>query len=350
MDRRTFLKTTTAAAAATTTTAGTVQGLESSSTPGNITSRQEFSIAVPAAAHQAEVASLLARDIEIASHGRVKLHCIDVASPTAAEIAAGSYDGALGHFGELCGAPELSLFSGLPGDLSVPPEHLLAWLNAAAGNMFMDEVAAEFGLKALTASHSGSTTGLWANQKLSGLSDFKAANHSTVGLGRLVAASNHQQADNSPVGLIEFTGDPLAAFTGIPRRNQKVWYRDSIHNHGFTTTLLLSQQAWNKMSVGDRLLIESMTRSATQQSLAAAGNNRRFIVPGLMADRRTEQLPLPAEIAQLIRHSAARITNEAMQQNPVMTRAFDAYAGYYETVMGAPLPGSAKGPIDPITS
>jgi TRAP-type mannitol/chloroaromatic compound transport system substrate-binding protein len=354
MDRRTFLKTTTAAAAATTATASITQSLELSSPPSNVTSRQEFVIAVPAAAHRAGDASDLAKDLEIASHGRIILHRTETASPTAAEISAGKYDGALGLFSELCNAPELSLFSGLPGNLSVSPEHLLTWLNAAAGNLFMDESAAEFDLKAFTVAHSGPATGLWADRKLSGLHDFGEANLSTVGLGPSIAGANrqpnHQKSDIRSASLTEFTGPPLAAFIGIPRRNQAVWYREGIHNQGFTTTLALSQSAWNKMSAGDRLLIENMTRSATQQSLAVAGNNGRFVMPSLMADRQTAQLPLPADIAEAIQRTAVQITNEAMHQNPAVSRAFAAYATYYEAVMGTPLPGSATGSIGPLSS
>jgi len=354
MDRRTFLKTTTAAAAASTATASTAQGLDFSNIPSIASSRQEFTIAVPAAAHHAEIAASLVRDIEIASHGRIILHPTEQALPSATKISAGKYDGALGLFPELCNAPELSLFSGLPGNLSVSPSQLLTWLDAAAGNLFMDEIADEYDLKAFTVSHTGTTTGLWSDQKLTSVQAFKTANSNFTGLGRLIAAADrplvHQPSDTKQAQLAEYTCDPLVAIGQIPAQNQKIWYRQSVHNQGFTLTLALSQSVWNAISVGDRLIIEHITRAATQRNLAVADNNARFVLPSLLTHRKIEQIPLPGEIAATIEAAAVPITYDAMRQNSIMSRAFDAYSAYNEAVSGIPLAQSAKGSINPMSS
>ena len=65
----------------------------------------------------------LARDVEIASAGRIVIHLADGLAD-AERVRAGDCDGALGPLPAICSAPELALFSGLPGTLSVSPEYL----------------------------------------------------------------------------------------------------------------------------------------------------------------------------------------------------------------------------------
>ena len=217
MDRRSFLKTTTAAAAASTATVGAVQAGQAVTKPAIIAARSEMQIA--ATPQIADAARRLTRDITIASGGRIVINVVE-AAVTADSIAAGGCDGAVGHLSEMCAAPELSLFSGLPGTLAVSPADLLAWHEAASGTLFLEEAVAPYDLMALIAGHSGSGTGLWANAEIDGLRAFAAAETSTPGLGRLIAERIHDaygrsRNETARQSVVEATLPPMEAFLAL---------------------------------------------------------------------------------------------------------------------------------------
>ncbi len=347
MDRRTFLKTTTAAAAASTATTGVAQANDLAA-PITIKSRHEFQIAVPDKPHLADAALEVMGDIEIASRGRIVMHCSETTeTPGKHAISTGQIDGAFGYLPDICTAPELSVFTGLPGDIALSPDNLMVWLEAAGGAMFLNEFATDLGVAAFVSGHSGAQTGIWADQKMDGLRVFSSANIATTGLGHSIVDTIRDAykipAPSQPVhNLIETAAPPLQAYLELPAANRAVWYRDGFHNQGFATTLILSQDTWQKLEASDQLLIETMTRAAAHKSLAHVKASNRLMAPSILPSLPTVRRPLPADIASAISHTAVEVTYAAASQNRQISQAFQAYSTFYETMMGMPLPKPAN--------
>ncbi|MFT5507064.1 MAG: TRAP-type mannitol/chloroaromatic compound transport system substrate-binding protein [Hyphomicrobiaceae bacterium] len=350
MDRRTFLKTTTAAAAVTTATGVAHAGVNAGTdiaAPAIVTSRQELRIGVPSEPRLKDAAQLFAREIEAASGGRIVMHLTDASGPALTALEGRTIDGAFGHLPELCAAPELSLFTGLPGDLAFSPENLMTWLNAGAGSMFLEEAAATFDLAALTAGHSGAGTGLWANRPLNGLDDIANAQIDTLGLGRgllnsIQSASPSSSSITPHVRLVEAAAQPMQAYAELPDAVRQNWYRDGLHRQGFATSLVLSLAAWHNLSAGDQLLLQTFALAATHHDLAAASTNSRLVTPAVMESLPVDVRTLPPIIETTIQQASTQLVRDAMAANETMDRAFQAYSSFFEAMTGKPLDGPEK--------
>ena len=344
MDRRTFLKTSTVAAAASTATVGAGQTMAA---PAVCASRAELQIA--AAPNMADAARALTRDIEIASDGRIVINLVEAAA-RADEIKAGGLDGTIGLLSEICAAPELALFSGLPGAMAVSPENLLAWHEAAGGGMYLEEAAAQFNLTAFISGHSGAATGLWAGSEIPDLRTFAQAQIVTTGFGHAIVgnisgAYSQPVAQRSQITLVEAALAPMEAFLNVPPDCRQIWYRDGLHNQGFATALVLSRDAWDKIGPGDQLLIATLARAAAYGDVARSRVSDRLVAPAVMNSLPVRHEPLAAEITVAIQHAAAEIVHDAMSRNAAMNRAFQAYGAFYQAMIGMALPRPRKMPI-----
>ncbi len=344
MDRRTFLKTSTIAAAASTATVGAGQTMAA---PAVVVSRAELQIA--AAPNMADAARALTRDIEIASDSRIVINLVEAAA-RADEINAGGVDGAIGLLSEICAAPELALFSGLPGTMAMSPEHLLAWQEAAGGGMYLEEAAAQFNLAAIIAGHSGAGTGLWAGSEIPDLRAFAQAQIVTTGFGpaivdHITGAYGQPVSERSEIPLAESELAPIEAFLKLPPDCRQIWYRDGLHKQGFATSLVLSRDVWDKIGPGDQLLIATLARAAAYADVARNRVSDRLVAPAVMNSLPVRCEPLAADIAVAIQHVATEIVHDAMPRNATMNPAFQAYGAFYQAMIGVALPRPRNMPI-----
>lgn len=354
MDRRTFLKTTTAAAAVS-TASGAAQAGASSEAAAIIKSRQELRISVPTETHFKSAAEIFAKEIEVASDGRIMMVLVDISGSSTTALQQDHLDGAFGHLPDLLAAPELSLFAGLPGDIALQPGAFLTWLHAGAGDLFLEEAASDFDVAALTVGHSGAATGLWSSQRLSDPNDLTTAKAQTIGLGnRLIdgmrAAIAPPQSDGPAAELIETATQPIDAFTDLPESARSIWYRDGLHQQGMAASFVLSLPAWhNKLTPGDQLLLRTFAFAAAQHDLAGVTVNKNLVAPAIMASLPIEVQSLPANISSAVRESALRTTHDVIARNIVTVRAFQAYAAFFEDTTGSPLPRPSEA-SDPVIS
>ena len=352
MDRRTFLKTTTAAAATSTAVVSAQAGQTARESardnvhaPNIVASRCELQVAVPTAPHLADAALQLTRDIEIASGGRIILHrTARELAPPARMIGANGLDGAFGALPDICSAPELSIFTGLPGDLALPPDDLLVWLEAAGGAMLLDERSADYGLTSFITAHSGAQTGLWASNAVSDLRTFAAADISTYGLGSAVVAhlrsafgQPFETDEEAAVSLIELSAEPLQGALQLPAPTRTIWYRDGLHQQGTATALVLARDVWHRLPPGDQKLIETVTRAAVHNSLAQRKASDRLFAPAIWASLPTKRIPLPIAVSQAIRHTATQVCTAALTSNPTIDKIYRAYSAFFEASTGTKL-------------
>lgn len=348
MDRRTFLKTTTVAAAASTAAAGAAKAAAPHSSPATRAERHELHLAVPATAALADAARTLARDIQIASGGRIVLHCSEVTQPSLETIAAREHDGAFGHISEICNAPELALFSGLPGDTALSPGLLLTWLSAAGGEMHLEAAAAEYDLAAFVAGHSGPANGMWSNTGVADLRAFAAADCTTTGLGRrvteIIRSAYQPTAENTPSArLIETGTAPLVAYPEVAEDCRRIWYRDGLHDQGHAYMLVIARRAWNELAPGDQLLIHTVSAAQANRDLATRKAGDRLMAPAVFASLPVARKPLPSDISAALLHTARKVVHDTMTAgtsaaSPI-NHAYQAYQGFFGAMIGTPPAG-----------
>lgn len=344
MDRRTFLRTTTAAAAASTATAGAVHGAPSRSVaadgtfaaPPAIPQRHELQIQVPSAPHLVDAASEVLREISQASSGRFVFQLNESATPAASTISDGTCHGAIGHIAQVCEMPALSTFSGMPDGASSSLEALLAWYAAAAGDMYLDECAAEFGLTAMITGHTGNNPGVWATRPLTDLQDFATATIETVGTGpgsMISTVIAEIRRNRSPQGesarasggdlaavYLDATASAVTAFSAIAPERRKVWYADGIHSSGHASMLFLARTTRETLSSGDRILIQAITRAAVHRDLARTQANQALLQNHLFASTGIMMAALPPDISDALHNSAKDVCADIIARAPPSVR------------------------------
>ncbi len=349
MDRRTFLKTTTAAAATTAAVSAVradangaadiqLQTGQVLAAPGLIQQRHEWRIAMPSDVVLADAARQLVRDIEIASAGRIVVQFAETDGDSAASIAAGRCDGTYGSLADICDAPELALFSGLPGSRAETPQHLFTWYSAAGGTMFLDEVAADRGLAVLIAGHSGPATGLWADREIDSLRSFAEAGLTSPGLGRHVHERLRKAFQpDSPAGrakLQEYPHSPLLAMAAIAGTGNSIFYRDGIHAQGHARMLVLAAKAWNALGPADQMMVRALTTSATHQELAQALVHRRMVTRSVMAAAGLSTRALPADVSSALDYAAREVIQELPDRHRYLAPTVVAYDAFSREFSG----------------
>jgi len=353
VDRRTFLQTTTAAAAATTGVASAVRSSEPGSAnaasealaaPAVMTHRHELTIAIAPRWNALDIAESLSRDIQRATADRVVVHISQDDEAGADNIARGNVNGAIGGLPEICAAPEMAIFTGLPGTMAVSPDLLLAWHDAAGGEMFLDEATAELGLKGFLVGHSGTQPGLWSNRDVSDLQAFAQSRVETVGLGPRVCAVLREAflpttAESEQADLTELAVPAMFAGSLLEPTKQRFWYREGLHQQGIATALVVSRGQWDKLPVSDQLIIEALARSSVHCALARNRVNDRFIAAQMMATAGApRRASWPADISAAIQNASIETVHATLLAGPLAARAFSAYSTFFEAMMGSPMP------------
>ncbi|MCK5497469.1 MAG: twin-arginine translocation signal domain-containing protein, partial [Hyphomicrobiaceae bacterium] len=180
MDRRSFLKTTSAAAAAATTaTAATAEILEKTTpnpAPAVAKGVKELRLAMPwsdGVTGFGDQARRLAQRIEAMSEGRYRFAFAHGVANGLSAVQRGEAD--LYHGSEhdhLHAHRAFAFFAGLPGDRGIAPQHLLSWILVGGGQTLWDDLAGDFGVKAMVAGHTGGHAHFLATRRVRTMSEL----------------------------------------------------------------------------------------------------------------------------------------------------------------------------------
>ena len=230
MDRRSFLKSTSAAAAATATAVAAEQSLAA---PAVTTARVEVRTALGPlfqSGYLRDRADRLALRLREISGGALLLEFEDADGSGLDAIGRGDAEAYFGSEADhVPHHPGMAYVSALPGEFGLSPEHFGTWLSAGAGQLHWDDFAAEFGVKAVAAGHSGRQPGLWAKADDVSLSAFQNTTISTFGLAKDVAIELGLKTDDAyDAELVEPLTGTTAALTQLEHR---IWYSNGFQSN-----------------------------------------------------------------------------------------------------------------------
>lgn len=309
MDRREFLRTTgAAAAAATTATAATADVARTalSSQEGKVAAPavakglHELRLAMPwpdSVAGPADQARRLAQRIGAMSEGRYRIAFVPGAADPFTAVRAGEAD--LYHASEndhLSAHLAFAYFAGLPGDHAIPPQRLLAWLLAGGGQSLWDELAADFGVKAMLAGHLGDQACFVATRPIAQMRELAGEKVCVAGLARDVAHGfGLDPVALAPAHLAQALsrGDILAAELGGAIASHSLGLAGvapysagaSINRHGSALSLGVRRALWEKLSAADQAIFTAAAAAETQLALAEDEAHRRLLYPEPLPER-----------------------------------------------------------------
>lgn len=344
MDRREFLRTTgAAAAAAATTTAATEAVASDVAAPAVGKGLKELRLTMSwpdAASGPADQAHRLGQRIAALSEGRYRVAIAHGGGNGLAAVRAGEADLYFAsEHDHLDAHRALAYFAGLPGDRGIAPGQLANWLLVGGGQALWDDLAAEFGVKAMLAGHTGASI-FCARARIDAMSDLQGGKVSVPGLGHDVARG---------VGLVPVVvsaedlagamgrGDILAAEWGGAITNLSLGLRKvapfavgaGINRNGSGLSLGMGRKLWESLSASDQALFESAAAAELQLGLAEEEAHRQFLAPKPNADT---VWPIAEELDRAIRRVADAVVAHVAGSDSRAQRINAGYAVFRQAI------------------
>ena len=318
MDRRNFLRSTGGAAAAAAATLVSVAkaGAEGSSAvaaPALATGTKELRIAISWPDNGkgcADSARRLAQRIETATERRYRFTFVATTKQGIAAVKAGEADAY--HASEhdnLESHRAFAYFAGLPGHNGLRASHYEAWLLAGGGQALWDDLAGDFGIKALLAGHTLRSTGLWSAVPMTTLAELAGRKIWAMGLARdvvrgigaepstITAAELSTALQSGRVFAAEGGGAIASYGLGIFERHPHA-VGAAINLSGTALSLGFTRTVWDAMSAGDQAVISAVC-SAELHTVIAEERAHRQLLLGPLLDGKPEP-PRPFELTNAI--------------------------------------------------
>lgn len=357
MRRRDFLKTTGAAAAATAATGAAAHaGLSEASKRADIAAPavakglQQLRLAMPwddAATGPADQAHRLAQRITAMSDGRYRVVFAPAAANGFAAVCAGEADlyfaNELDH---LDAHKVLAYFAGLPGDRGLEPHHLAAWMLVGGAQTLWDDIAGDFGIKAMLAGHTGDAARLVATRRIDTMSQLASEKVAVAGLARdVVRGLGMEPAALAPSKVADALGrgEVLAAELGGALTSHAMglataapyWTGTAINRHGAGLSLGLRRTFWDGLTAGDQTIFATAAAAELQLAIAEDETHRRLLAPTPPA---ASTWPLAEDLARAITRVADAVVAHVAASDAQAQRVNAAYVGFRRIALGDQAP------------
>lgn len=352
MDRREFLRTTGAAAAAATAataaeaTAQRLPGEAQVAAPAVLKGLQELRLAMPwpdAVSGFADQARRLGQRITSLSGGRYRIAFLPGVANGLAAVRSGEAD--LYHGTEhdhLDAHRALAYFAGLPGDRGIAPDHLAAWMLVGGGQGLWDDLAGDFGVKAMLAGHSGDRACFVAARRIAEMSELAGKRVSVTGLARdVVRGFGLEPAAVSAPDLAAAMarGDILAAEWGGAIASHSLGLTavgpysvgTSINKHGAALSLGLRRSLWDSLSATDQAIFATAAAAEYQLALAEEEAHRRLLYPEPPADK---TWPLARDLKRAIGRVADAVVAHVAAADANAQRINAGYVAFRRALQG----------------
>jgi len=351
MRRRDFLKTTGAAAAAATTVSGTAHaGVQTDAravaAPAVAKGAKELRLAMPwpdAVSGPADQARRLAQRIGSLSEGRYRITFAAGVGSGLEAVRSGDADLYFSsEHDHLDANRALAYFAGLPGDRGMHPRHLAAWLLVGGGQTLWDDLAGDFGVKAILAGHTGDQARFLATRRIDTMGGLAGQKVSVVGLARdVVRGFGLEPVAVAPSGLAGALarGDILGAELGGAITIHAMglvgaapyWAGTSINRHGSALSLGMRRALWDGLSATDQTIVTTAAAAELQLALAEDESHRRLLAPDAPAAR---TWPIAQDLARTVTRVADAVVAHVAALDVQAQRVNAGYTSFRRAVLG----------------
>ena len=161
--------------------------------------------------------------------------------------------------------PGFAYFTSVPFGMTT--NEITAWIRYGGGQALWDEVAAEFGIKAIAAGNTGAQMGGWFNKEMNSVDDFQGLKMRIPGLGgdvlaklgaSPIAVPGGQIYENLVSGAIDATewvgpyNDYFMKFFEVA----KFYYGPGFHEPGSVLSLGMNKEWWDSLTDWERAIIQ----------------------------------------------------------------------------------------------
>jgi TRAP-type mannitol/chloroaromatic compound transport system substrate-binding protein len=159
----------------------------------------------------------------------------------------------------------LAFFAGLPGDRGIAARHLSAWMLAGGGQQLWDDLAANFGVKAMLAGHTGEQPCFVASRRVGDMNKLGGGKVAVSGLARDVVRGFGLEPVRIPVARVADAltrgelvaaecGGAIASYALGLLRAASCSAGTSINRHGAAASLGMRRSLWDSLPASDQAL------------------------------------------------------------------------------------------------
>jgi TRAP-type mannitol/chloroaromatic compound transport system substrate-binding protein len=355
MDRRSFIKNSGVAAAAVSTVGLTAEAAVAAksnpivASPAIVKGARElvFGSAVPFEHGPLGASAVrLARRIETASGGRIRVVARAIADSALTSVMIGETDIAFGSENHnLSFHRAFAYFAGLPFYSGLDPDGLQAWLTVGGGQMLWDDLSADFNVKSILAGHTGRHPGLWLAKELTTVADFKGQILAVPGLARdvvrvlggdaLALPTNELASalnDGRIVG-VEAGGPYIGMMSGL-HTAAKIHIGQGISNAGSTYSLSVRRTMWEQLSTADQAVLEACAAEETRNMLSETTALNPMARAALVQEHGVRFEHFSGELIGALSRAADDVVADVASTDAKSRRIDDSFMAFREQMTG----------------
>jgi TRAP-type mannitol/chloroaromatic compound transport system substrate-binding protein len=262
---------------------------------------------------------------------------------------AASSDIWFGPVDELTGeTPAFAYFAGLPADLGLSADLHRAWLDAAGGQMFWDDVAADVGLKPLMIGHTSGYAGAWTWRDLTLPDDFVGARAAATGMTREVArrlgadvssvaggaGERHRAFADRQLLYLETCLPFSAAMASGIGVDGAIWLRDGLRPEGSVLAAMVSLETWRRLPADGRSLLELVAARIDRQLAAEQYAHQALVAPHLKQSRAIGTARIGNPLTDAVRKAAWHAVEEMAAHSDHVRLIHNAYMAFRKEAAG----------------
>ena len=230
--------------------------------------------------------------------------------------------------------PGWAFFTSVPFGLTYTEQS--AWINHLGGQELWDELAGEFGLKALPAGNTGVQMGGWFNKEIESADDLKGLKMRIPGLGGDVMAKvgaspvslpGSQIYENLVSGAIDATEwvGPYNDYFLKFYEAAKYYYFPGMHEPGGFISFGMNKSWWEGLSKSEQLIIEAAAQMESEIAMSENNANNATYLKRLIDEHGVELREFGDEIYDSFGEAAAEVMEEARAHSDLANRVYESF-------------------------
>jgi TRAP-type mannitol/chloroaromatic compound transport system substrate-binding protein len=239
-------------------------------------------------------------------------------------------------------SPSLNFFAAVPYGLTA--DELSSWILFGGGQALWDEVDAQFNVKPLMATNSGTQMGGWFTREVNSPEAFKGLRYRMPELGAEVLRRMGATVVTTPGGEIvgalksgaidasEWIGPWMDIALGLDKAADYYYY-PGFHEPGTNFTLGINKTLWDGLSASERVIIEAAAQAEVTRSLAQFNSENVKALKLLRTDGRIKIRRFGDELIKTFGKLSKEVLADTAAKDPLTRRVYDSYMAFLAGVM-----------------
>jgi len=281
-----------------------------------------------------------ARDIEIATNGRIRIRVY-----AAEELvpAFGAFDAVSQGNADIYHGPDyywqgkhtmFNFFGAVPFGLSAT--EMTQWLQYGGGQKLWDELAAPFNVKPMLCNATGMQMGGWFNKEINSVEDFQGLKMRIPGFGGEIITRMGGTPVTLPGGeiFLSLSQGNIDATEWIGPWNDlafgfhqvaEYYYTSAYHEPSASVCAGWNLDVWNDLDPSERKIIEALAEMHYARSLAEFNARNAAALRQLVNDHGVKLRQFPQEVMKALADVAADIAADMGRTDDISTRIYNSY-------------------------